>query len=115
MSKFLLSFKYAIQGLVELIRSERNFQVHLFAFAIVVCLGCYFDITKSEWIAILLISAGVLSAEGINSSIEKLSDHLHPEKNDTIKKVKDIAAGAVLLLAIFAVIIGLLIFVPYMK
>ena len=115
MGKFFLSFKYAFQGLFALVKSERNFQIHLIALITVVCLGYYFDISRFEWIAILLISATVLSAEAINSSIEKLSDHLHPQKHNAIKKVKDIAAGAVLILALFAIIIGLIIFVPYMQ
>ena len=115
MGKFFLSFKYAFQGLFALVKSERNFQIHLIALITVVCLGCYFDISRFEWIAILLISAAVLSAEAMNSSIEKLSDHLNPEKHNAIKKVKDIAAGAVLVLALFAIIIGLMIFVPYMQ
>jgi len=115
MEKFFLSFKYAFQGLFALLKSERNFQIHLIALIAAVCFGFYFDISRFEWIAILLISAAVLSAEAINSSIEKLCDHLNPEKHNVIKKVKDTAAGAVLILAIFAIIIGLVIFIPYMK
>lgn len=115
MGKFFLSFKYAFHGLFTLIKSERNFQIHLIALITVVCLGCYFDISRFEWIAILLISAAVLSTEAINSSIEKLCDHLHPQKHNAIKKVKDIAAGAVLLLAITAIVLAILIFLPYLK
>ncbi|MFZ9029113.1 MAG: diacylglycerol kinase family protein [Crocinitomicaceae bacterium] len=113
--RIVKSFENALRGLAQMVRTEKNFQIHIVALVFVTSAGFYFDINKVEWIAIMLISAMVLSAEAINSSIEKLSNHLHPEEHNAIKKVKDIAAGAVLVLAIFAIIIGLTIFVPYMK
>lgn len=65
-----------------------------------------------EWIAVCMCIGMVLSAEAVNSSIEALADLVSPEYNEAIKKTKDLAAGAVLILAITAAIIGLIIFIP---
>lgn len=113
--RLLKSFGNALRGIGELIKSEKNFQIHLLALTLVVALGFYFSIKADEWIDILLISGAVLMAEAFNSSIEKLMDHLHPERHEKVRVIKDIAAGAVLLLAITAIIIAVLIFLPYMK
>jgi diacylglycerol kinase len=112
LKKFLLGFVFAFQGLSVLIKSERNFKFHLFAFLCVSIAGFYFQIEKTEWLAILIISSIILTAEAINSAIEKLCNHLHPEIHPSIKSVKDIAAAAVLLSAISAIVIAGIIFLP---
>jgi diacylglycerol kinase len=112
LKKFLLGFVFAFQGLSVLIKSERNFKFHLFAFLCVSIAGFYFQIEKTEWFAILIISSIILTAEAINSAIEKLCNHLHPEIHPSIKSVKDIAAAAVLLSAISAIVIAGIIFLP---
>jgi diacylglycerol kinase len=112
LKKFLLGFVFAFQGLSVLIKSERNFRFHLFAFLCVSIAGFYFQIEKTEWLAILIISSIILTAEAINSAIEKLCNHLHPEIHPSIKSVKDIAAAAVLLSAISAIVIAGIIFLP---
>lgn len=98
-----------------MVKKEANFQIHLTALVLVSILGFYFGITKDEWIDILLISGGVLMAEAFNSSIETLADHVQPEWHEKVKIVKDVAAGAVLMLAITALVIAVLIFLPYMQ
>jgi diacylglycerol kinase (ATP) len=110
--KFLLGFVYAFQGLAILVKSERNFKFHLFAFICVSLTGFYFQIDKSEWLAVLIISAVILTAEALNSAIEKLCNHLHPEIHPSIKSVKDIAAGSVLISSMIAVVIAGIIFLP---
>ena len=65
-----------------------------------------------EWIAVTIVIGAVLAAEAVNSSIEALADLVSPEYNEAIKRTKDLAAGAVLILAVMSVIVGLLIFVP---
>lgn len=65
-----------------------------------------------EWIAVILCIGAVLAAEGVNSAIEALCDKVSPEYDEAIKHTKDLAAGAVLILAVMSVIVGLLIFVP---
>lgn len=109
-NNLLKSFGYAFEGIIELLLKERNFQVHCVALVLVVGAGFFFEISKGEWLIILLISALVLALEGVNTTIEKLCDLYSTEQNIKIKKIKDIAAASVLISAIIAVIIGILIF-----
>jgi diacylglycerol kinase len=80
---------------------------------LVVLAGFYFSITISEWLIILSISALVLTLEALNSAIEKVCDLYSTETDSRIKLIKDIAAGAVLISAIFAAIIGIIVFGKY--
>lgn len=107
------SFRDAFNGLGILIRSERNFQIHLVAFTIAIGAGFFFDISKSEFVIILLVSALVFALEGINTAIEKLCDEVTEERKESIRKIKDVAAGAVLIASILAATIGIIIFLPY--
>ncbi len=111
--KQLKSFRDAFNGIGVLIQSERNFQIHLLAFALALGAGFYLEISKGEFIVILLVSALVFALEGVNTAIEKLCDEVTEERKESIRKIKDIAAGAVLVGAIFAVVIAVLIFYPY--
>jgi len=112
MIKFFSSVRFALKGISHLVRSERNFQIHIVVLSFVCGLGIFFAIEPMEWIVILLISALVLLAEGLNTAFEKLCDHLHPEIHYNIRKIKDIAAGAVLLTSFFSLVIGAIIFLP---
>lgn len=110
--KRLKSFRYAFNGIRLLIRNEHNAWIHCFATICVLIAGFIFELSNTEWIAILIIIGAVFSAEAINSSIEAISDLVSPEYNEAIKRTKDLAAAAVLILAIIAVIIGIIIFIP---
>ena len=112
MKKRVLSFKYAIEGLLTLFKEEPNARIHAFATILVLSLGVYFKISITEWTLIIGCIGLVLFAEAINSSIEALADFVSPEKQPQIKKVKDLAAAAVLLTAITAAVIGAIIFFP---
>ena len=107
------SFKFAIKGIIELFTKEKNAQIHALAVVIVTSLGIIVDIKMSEWAIIVLCFMVVIAAEGFNTSIEKIVDLVSPEYHPLAAKAKDIAAGAVLITAIGAAIIGLIIFVPY--
>jgi diacylglycerol kinase len=110
--KRLKSFKYAFNGLKILIREEHNARIHIFITVCVLAAGLIFKISAGEWIAVVWCIGTVIALEMINSAIENLADFVSPEKHDKIKKVKDLAAGAVLLGAMAAVIIGLIVFLP---
>jgi len=114
MIKFLKGFGYAFAGIWQMLLHERNFKVHVLALIVVVSAGFYFHITANEWLILLLISALVLALETINSAIEKLCDLYTKETHPQIKLIKDIAAGSVLIAAIFAVVIAIIIFKKYM-
>jgi diacylglycerol kinase len=108
------SFKYAFAGLGSSFSTEHNLWLHLIAATIVCSGGFYFCITTTEWSVLLMIIGLVIASELFNTAIEKLADYAcKGEYNDQIKKVKDTSAGAVLVLALVAVVIGGLIFVPY--
>lgn len=111
--KMIKSFRDAFNGIGILIRSERNFQIHLVAFILVIAAGFYYNIGIRQFWIILLISALVFSLEAINTAIEKLCDEVTEERKESIRVIKDISAGAVLIAAIFAFFVGLTIFLPY--
>lgn len=111
--KRLISFKYASQGILTLFRMRGNASIHLIVTLLVILFGFYFQVEKFDWIVLILCIVSVLAAEAFNSALEVLSDHITKEKNRNIKKVKDLAAGAVLVTAIGAAIVGILVFYPY--
>jgi diacylglycerol kinase len=112
MSKLASSFAYALNGIKACFVKEANFRIHVFIGAFVVIAGIYINISAVEWILILICMMFVLVMEMINSALEKLCDVVHKEIHPGIKITKDIAAGAVLLSAIFASICGAIIFFP---
>lgn len=106
------SFRNALNGLKIVIRGEHNAWIQLVVAFCVIIAGVIFKITTAEWIAIVFVTGLVISLEIINTSIEKLADFVSQEKQEAIKKVKDISAGGVLIGAITALVIGLIIFLP---
>lgn len=111
--KRLLSFKYAFEGIRTLFVETPNAQIHLFMAILAVALGFFLKIARSEWLAVIIVIGLVFAMEGVNTAIENLSDfacdkEIHP----TIKKVKDLAAGAVLIMAIAALVVGIVVFLP---
>ena len=112
--KRFFAFKVAFQGLLLFFREGAHAKIHFLAAWLVVFLGWFFNISKTEWMVSLLCIALVLSLEAVNSAIEYLVDLASPDFHPLAKKSKDIAAAAVLIAAIFALIIGLLIFLPYL-
>ena len=111
-TKRLHSFKYAVNGLRIVIKEEHNARVHLFASISAIIAGLFFTISISEWIAVIFAIGFVISIEIINSAIENIADFISPEKHEKIKRIKDLAAAAVLISALTALTIGLIIFVP---
>lgn len=111
--KRILAFVHAFNGVLLASRDEPPMRVHLLAAALVTVAGFYFHITTTEWCMVVLCFGMVIAAELLNTSIEKLCDHLHPEKHPNIKYVKDVSAGAVLVVAAAAVIVGAVILRKY--
>ncbi|WP_028968463.1 diacylglycerol kinase family protein [Spongiibacter tropicus] len=109
------SFRYAFSGLAELLRSQHNARVHLFASLLVVIVGLSLGVTRMEWSALLLAMMLVWIAEALNTALEFLCDLVSTEFHPLIKKSKDVAAAAVLISAMGAVMIAALIFVPYLR
>lgn len=112
MKKLFASFLHALHGISNGFSNEMNCRIHGLITILVITAGWYFDISKAEWMVILLCIGLVFAMELMNTAIENLSDTLHPEKSEGIRIVKDSAAGAVLVAAGIAAICGLIIFVP---
>lgn len=110
--KRLLSFRFAFNGIFNLIKNEHNARIHVVALVLVILLGIILEISSSEWIAITIVSGLVVITELLNTAIERLADFVEPNWNEKIGITKDYCAGAVLISAIIAVIVGVIIFLP---
>ena len=108
------SLNYALRGIKLMVTSQHNAQIHLIATSIVCLLGIMFGITRSEWCWIVIAVIVVWTAEALNTALEFLCDVTSIEFHPLIEKAKDLAAGAVLISAIGSLIIGLLVFGPYL-
>ncbi|MFT5859301.1 MAG: diacylglycerol kinase [Flavobacteriaceae bacterium] len=115
MSKFFKGFAHAFRGIAITFRSELNFKVHVLALIVVVVAGCYFNISASEWTILILASMIVMGLEAVNTALEKLSNEVTEERKSSIRDIKDISAGAVLIASIGAVVIAGFIFWKYIN
>ncbi|MDA8441142.1 MAG: diacylglycerol kinase family protein [Peptococcaceae bacterium] len=107
------SFCYAWRGIVRVCQSERNMKIHLVAAALALILSGFFHLSWLQFMFILVAIAMVIVAEAINTAIEAVVDLVTAEKHPLAAQAKDIAAGAVLVAAIFAFIVGVVIFGPH--
>ena len=110
--KLINSFKYAIEGIVSSFKTERNMKIHIFIMILVIIAGIILKISALDWIILVIMIALVISAELFNTTFETVVDMITKERNEKAKLAKDIAAGAVLVLAIGSIIVGLIIFIP---
>lgn len=106
------SFKYAFDGFGSAFHSERNMVIHVLMMLLVIIFGIILKIDLLKWIICLILFGLVISAELINTSIEKVIDIVCPNYDPRAKVAKDTAAAAVLILAMVAAIVGLIIFIP---
>jgi len=111
MKNLCKSFADAFNGVFYCIRNERNMRIHMAATAIVMFVSlCFYEHSKTERIILILVCTLVMSLEIVNTAIEKLIDKVSPEHSLLAKVAKDCAAGAVLIAAIAAVVIGVILF-----
>lgn len=112
-ASFWESFGYAREGLKHCFRKERNFRIHTVMGALAFLLGVLLRLSGAELAILLLLIGLVLISEMLNTALENLVDLCTVEYHPLAKVVKDVAAGAVLLLCIVAVLVGLVLFVPH--
>jgi diacylglycerol kinase len=112
--KFFKSFIYAFQGLRASLRVQRNLKVQILIALITIGAGFYFEIASWEWSVILITIGLVIGLEMINTAIELLVDLVTRERKPQAGKIKEIAAGAVLVVSVIAVIIGVIVFRKYL-
>jgi diacylglycerol kinase (ATP) len=106
------SVGFAFRGALLLIRTEGSIKIQIFIAILMTAAGFYFEISSTEWMLQIFAIALVLGIEGLNTAIEKLSDFVQPEFDAKIGFIKDISAGAVMLVSIAATIVGLIIYLP---
>lgn len=110
--KLVNSFKYAIEGFISALKRERNMKIHIAIMIITIVAGIILKISKAEWIVCIILFGLVISSELVNTAIEAVVDMITPYRDNKAKLAKDIAASSVLVLAIVAVVVGMIIFVP---
>lgn len=113
---FLKSFwqttKYALNGIALAFESERSFRIHTLAMVVVTVTGIYLGMALMEWAILFLTYAVMMGLELLNTAVESFANFIHPEEHPAMKRVKDIAASAVLVASIFSVAIAIVLFGP---
>ena len=108
------SFRYAVFGVLRMLRCQHNAWLHLGVTMMVIAAGFFFGLSPAEWCWIILAIVTVWTAEALNTAFEFLADAASPDFHPLVRDAKDVAAGAVLITAIGAAIIGLIIFWPHL-
>jgi diacylglycerol kinase len=111
--RLLKSFSFAWEGIVFALKNEKNMKIHGAAALCVCMLAWMLDLSKTEWLIIIVTIGGVFSLEMVNTAIERVVDLVAPEFHPLAKIAKDVAAGAVFVFALISVIIGAIIFFPH--
>jgi rRNA maturation RNase YbeY len=106
------SFRFAILGILSAFRSERNMWIHLSVGVLAVLSGFLLNIPPFEWGLIIFSIALVITTELINTALEYLVNLIKEERNESVRRIKDISAAAVMIAALAAVAIGLIVFLP---
>jgi diacylglycerol kinase len=114
MRRHTISFKHAYDGIIYAIITQPNFRFHLFATLVVSLTGIYFNLDRFEWLVLIFTFLLVITTEMLNTALEAIVDLLSPEFHPAAKIAKDTAAGMVLLAALGSIVVGLVIFVPYL-
>ncbi|OUS20117.1 diacylglycerol kinase [Nonlabens dokdonensis] len=104
---------YATKGAIILLKTEPSIQVQATIAIFMTIAGFYFNITATEWIAQTFCIGLVMGIEGMNTTAEAIADFIHPDFHEKIGHIKDIAAGAVVITAIAAAVVGFIIYTPY--
>lgn len=106
------SFRYALRGVGIIFKTQHNAWIHILATIVVIFLGLWLHISAGEWAVVLLAITSVLASEAFNTAMEIDIDLTSPDEHPYARDTKDVAAGAVLITAIGAAIVGIVIFVP---
>lgn len=107
------SFIYAGRGIRTMLATQHNAWIHAGATLVVATGGFAFGVNRIEWLALILATVSVWTAECLNTALEFLCDVASPEFHPLVEKAKDVAAGAVLICAIGAAVTGMIVFAPY--
>jgi diacylglycerol kinase len=108
------SFSYAFQGIIFMLKTQHNAWLHFIATLMVTGLGLYFPVKTDDWRWLIVAIVMVWVAETFNTAVEYVCDVVSPGYSEVVKHAKDIAAGAVLICAFRAALIGVVTFWPYL-
>jgi diacylglycerol kinase (ATP) len=108
-------FRHAVDGILRMIRCQHNAWIHAAATLVVLAAAFLLRVSAADWCWIILAISIVWTAEALNTAFEFLADAASPEFHPLVRDAKDVAAGAVLLTAVAAAIIGIIIFWPYLQ
>lgn len=106
-------FKYAFQGLLVLFNKDKKFLIHIICACFAILLSFYLKINIVEWFLIIIAIGFVLTFEAMNTALEYVVDLITDEYHELAKKAKDTAAASVMLASLIALVIGLIVFLPY--
>ncbi len=107
------SIRHALEGVFLVLKDQQNAWIHFAATGLVIIAGLFFGITSAQWVMVILAIVIVWVAEALNTAFELLCDVTNPEFHPVVKKAKDVSAGAVLMSAVGALMIGIIVFIPY--
>lgn len=108
-----IGLRYALAGLLQAVRTERNMRIHLAAACGAVAVAAFAGLDRDEWLWVLLAIAFVISTELVNTALERLADFSASGRSDPlVKAAKDMGAASVLVAACFAVVVGAVVLVP---
>lgn len=110
----ILSFKYAFEGLFTAFKDEPNLKIHFLIGLIVLVMGAYLQISQLDWVILIITIGLVIGLELTNTAIEEMVNVFMPAEHPSAKKAKDVAAAAVLIGAIVSLVIGAIVFLPYL-
>lgn len=113
MASFWRSLKHAFRGLAYATKNEKNFQNELVVATLVIIAMLYFKVTKGEAVVLFVVIMAVLIMELLNTAMERVIDILKPKIHPYAKLIKDLMAASVLMMSLLTVILGLIIFIPY--
>lgn len=112
MKRFSKSLGYALKGFKKAYDEEPNFRIHIIAGSSVLVVSAFLQLNRYEWIAIIVAITFVMALEIVNSIFERVIDMVKPSVNQYVKDMKDMMAASVLLVAVTAIIVGCIIFIP---
>ncbi|PKR79024.1 diacylglycerol kinase [Halalkalibacillus sediminis] len=112
MKRNRVGFNYAIRGIFTALQTEYNMKIHFVVMFVTLFAGLYFQLSVFEWLFVLIAIGFVLAFELMNTAIELVTNQLFPGQHEDAKRIKDISAASVLIAAVFAAIVGTIIFAP---
>lgn len=114
-SRRILSFKYALTGIITALKEEPNLKFHFLAALVVFAASYLLNISRTDWMIVIFLIGFVISLELTNTAVEAVVDAFTDKEHPRAKFAKDISAGAVLIAAIISAVLGIIIFLPYLS